>query len=92
MSCHEPEEDRSTILIIGGGPASVTCAETLRQEGYQGRVVLATKEKSHPYDRPLLSKAMDIKVENIQLREKDVFTVYDIEVLTDMEVRRRIVL
>ncbi|XP_064647805.1 apoptosis-inducing factor 3-like isoform X2 [Lineus longissimus] len=87
MSCHEPEEDRSTILIIGGGPASVTCAETLRQEGYQGRVVIATKEKSHPYDRPLLSKAMDIKVENIQLREKDVFTVYDIEVLTDMEAK-----
>ena len=46
--------DTSCTFLLGG--ASVTCAETLRQNGFQGRLVIATKEKCLPYDRPKLSK------------------------------------
>ena len=38
------------------GPAAAVCAETLRQEGFRGPIVVATKDKHLPYDRPKLSK------------------------------------
>jgi len=38
------------------GPAAAVCAETLRQEGFRGPIVVAAKEKHLPYDRPKLSK------------------------------------
>ena len=42
--------------IIHLGPASAACAETLRQEGFKGKVVVATKEEHRSYDRTMLSK------------------------------------
>ena len=38
------------------GASSVMCAETLREEGFTGKVTIATQEKYLPYDRPKLSK------------------------------------
>ena len=38
------------------GPASVVCIETLRQEGFKGKIVLCSREDTLPYDRPKLSK------------------------------------
>lgn len=49
---------KKNVLIIGGGPASVTCAETLRQEGFQGDITIVTKDKYIPYDRIKLSKVI----------------------------------
>eukprot|EP00106_Octopus_bimaculoides_P007221 XP_014774663.1 PREDICTED: apoptosis-inducing factor 3-like [Octopus bimaculoides] len=45
-------------LLVGGGPASLICAETLRQEGFTGKIILASKEECIPYDRPKLSKRL----------------------------------
>jgi len=59
-----------TILIIGGGPSAAVCAETLRQEGFSGAVIVATKEKHVPYDRPKLSKAVSVTLDQIALRIK----------------------
>ena len=42
------------------GPAGLECAETLRQEGFKGHIVMATMENVLPYDRPKLSKVGDI--------------------------------
>lgn len=75
------------VLIIGGGPASVACAETLRQEGFQGPITICTKDKYIPYDRIKLSKAMDIKPEAIALRTADFYKSNDITVKTDSEVK-----
>jgi NADPH-dependent 2,4-dienoyl-CoA reductase/sulfur reductase-like enzyme len=44
------------IVIVGGGAAGVAAAETLRQEGYVGRLMLLCAEAELPYDRPPLSK------------------------------------
>lgn len=49
-------DNKSTFLIIGGGPAGFQCAETLRYEGFNGKIVLITAEDAHPYDRTKLSK------------------------------------
>ncbi|XP_043966933.1 apoptosis-inducing factor 3 [Gambusia affinis] len=46
----------SHVLIIGSGPASLVCAETLRQEGFTDRIVMCTMDRHPPYDRPKLSK------------------------------------
>ncbi|GAA1859177.1 NAD(P)/FAD-dependent oxidoreductase [Myceligenerans crystallogenes] len=44
------------IVLVGGGLASARAAETLRDEGYDGDVVVVTAEPHHPYERPPLSK------------------------------------
>ncbi|WP_371671684.1 FAD-dependent oxidoreductase [Streptomyces sp. NBC_00289] len=45
-----------TFVIIGGGLAGAKAAETLRAEGFTGRVILICDERDHPYERPPLSK------------------------------------
>ncbi|MFE5855007.1 NAD(P)/FAD-dependent oxidoreductase [Streptomyces sp. NPDC056500] len=45
-----------TFVIIGGGLAGAKAAETLRAEGFTGRVILIGDENDHPYERPPLSK------------------------------------
>ncbi|MCX2971695.1 MULTISPECIES: NAD(P)/FAD-dependent oxidoreductase [Streptomyces] len=45
-----------TFVIIGGGLAGAKAAETLRSEGFTGRVILIGDERDHPYERPPLSK------------------------------------
>ncbi|KAM4699305.1 apoptosis-inducing factor 3-like isoform 1-T2 [Discoglossus pictus] len=80
------EDDRSTVAIIGAGPAALVCAETLRQEGYTGRIVMVTREKHVPYDRPKLSKVMNANPVDIYLRPVEFYTDHDIEVWTEKEV------
>lgn len=36
--------------------AALVCAETLRQEGFTGRIIMATSEKHVPYDKSKLTK------------------------------------
>ena len=44
------------FVIIGAGLAGAKAAETLRSEGFAGRVALIGAEKHRPYERPPLSK------------------------------------
>ena len=45
-----------TIMIIGAGIAGIHAAEALRNEEYEGRIVLIDRDTELPYDRPPLSK------------------------------------
>ncbi|WP_309065883.1 NAD(P)/FAD-dependent oxidoreductase [Microbacterium sp.] len=45
-----------TIAIVGGGLAAATAVTELRDQGYDGEVVLFAAEKHLPYERPPLSK------------------------------------
>src|SRR5918997_3111435 len=45
-----------THVIVGAGLAGAKAAETLREEGFDGRVVLVGAEAERPYERPPLSK------------------------------------
>ena len=47
---------RQTFVIIGAGLAGAKAAEVLRNEGFDGRVVLIGEEPVRPYERPPLSK------------------------------------
>ncbi|MGV6871253.1 FAD-dependent oxidoreductase [Pseudochelatococcus sp. B33] len=43
-------------LLLGGGLASATAAETLRHEGAKGEILILSEESISPYYRPFLSK------------------------------------
>src|SRR5215210_6068544 len=45
-----------TFAIVGAGMAGGKAAETLREDGFDGRVVLVGAEPHRPYERPPLSK------------------------------------
>ncbi|WP_395107009.1 NAD(P)/FAD-dependent oxidoreductase [Actinomadura sp. SCN-SB] len=45
-----------TFVIVGASLAGAKAAETLREEGFGGRIVLIGEEDERPYERPPLSK------------------------------------
>ncbi|XP_055331403.1 apoptosis-inducing factor 3-like isoform X3 [Paramacrobiotus metropolitanus] len=80
------DPDGKRVVIIGGGPAALICAETLRKEQFQGQIIMLTEEPSIPYDRPKLSKTLDASIEKIQLRKDDFLARYDIDVRRNAKV------
>jgi NADPH-dependent 2,4-dienoyl-CoA reductase/sulfur reductase-like enzyme len=59
------------VVVVGASLAGLRAAETLRREGYDGRLVLVGAEAHEPYDRPPLSKqvlAGEVDVDRIALR------------------------
>jgi NADPH-dependent 2,4-dienoyl-CoA reductase/sulfur reductase-like enzyme/nitrite reductase/ring-hydroxylating ferredoxin subunit len=47
---------RVAMVIVGGGAAGLMAADTLRREGYGGRITMISADESGPCDRPNLSK------------------------------------
>ncbi|MDB5796929.1 MAG: pyridine nucleotide-disulfide oxidoreductase family protein [Paucimonas sp.] len=47
----------ATVIIAGAGQAGAQAAVSLRQEGFEGHIVLLGDEPGLPYQRPPLSKA-----------------------------------
>lgn len=45
-------------LIVGASIAGASAAQTLRQQGFAGRITLVGAERDLPYERPPLSKAV----------------------------------
>ncbi|HEY3013247.1 MAG TPA: FAD-dependent oxidoreductase [Gemmatimonadales bacterium] len=45
-----------SVIVVGAGAAGECAAETLRREGYQGRLTLYDPDPDAPYDRPNCSK------------------------------------
>jgi 3-phenylpropionate/trans-cinnamate dioxygenase ferredoxin reductase subunit len=45
-----------TVVVVGAGLAGSRTAETLRAEGFDGRVIVVGEEPELPYERPALSK------------------------------------
>jgi 3-phenylpropionate/trans-cinnamate dioxygenase ferredoxin reductase subunit len=48
--------NQQTFVIVGAALCGAKAAETLREEGSEGRVVLIGAESERPYERPPLSK------------------------------------
>jgi len=46
----------ATHVIIGAGLAGAAAAATLREEGFEGSIMLLGAEANRPYERPPLSK------------------------------------
>lgn len=56
MSTKDHSADGRTFVILGGGAAGYMAAQTLREDGFAGRILMITREDRPPYDRPNLSK------------------------------------
>ncbi len=70
-------------LIVGGGLAGATAAETLRREGAQGSVALLCAEDVLPYHRPPLSKEFLLSKRNresVLIHDTAFYRERDIEV------------
>jgi hypothetical protein len=53
-----PDPHGAGIVVVGSSLAGLRACETLRQEGYDGRLTLVGEEPETPYDRPPLSKKL----------------------------------
>jgi 3-phenylpropionate/trans-cinnamate dioxygenase ferredoxin reductase subunit len=45
-----------SFVIVGGGMAGAIAAQTLREEGFDGKITMLAQEPNAPYERPPLSK------------------------------------
>jgi NTE family protein len=77
------------FLLLGGGLAAATAAQTLRQEGAQGRIVIVSEEPIAPYHRPPLSKTSSRPKQTLEpnfvLDETNIATL-DIELILDTAI------
>ncbi len=83
-------ESRVPIVIIGAGQAGMQIAESLRQEKYDGTVVLCGEEPHAPYQRPPLSKKWLVdggSVASLALRGPAVLERLQIMLRTDTRVQ-----
>ena len=82
--------DDRTFVIVGAGLAGAKAAETLRAEGYSGRVVLLGEETERPYERPPLSKGLLLGTaerDNVYVHAADWYRRHEIDLRRDTRVR-----
>ena len=87
------------MVVVGGSLAGLRAIETLRNEGFEGRVTLIGAETRQPYDRPPLSKkvlAGEWEPERIALRRDGDLGSLDVDArlgrtATGLDVDERVV-
>lgn len=77
------------IVIAGAGQAAAQCAQSLRQGGFTGSIVLIGDEDAAPYERPPLSKeylAGKREVARLALRKPEYWQEKQVRLLTGRRV------
>lgn len=72
----------ATIVIVGGGQAGAQAIDTLRREGFSGRLVLVCDESLLPYQRPPLSKKFlsgEMAAERLLFRHRAFYDEHGVE-------------
>ncbi|HEY0699752.1 MAG TPA: NAD(P)/FAD-dependent oxidoreductase, partial [Micromonospora sp.] len=83
------ESNRPTFVIVGASLSGVRAAETLREEGFTGRVVLVGEETEPPYERPSLSKGYLLGKEPREKafrHDREWYAEHDVELLLGRRV------
>jgi len=71
-----------TFVVVGGGHAGGQAVDSLRREGFDGRLVLVGEEPCLPYHRPPLSKkflAGELVQDRLYLRHQPFYDQHSIE-------------
>jgi 3-phenylpropionate/trans-cinnamate dioxygenase ferredoxin reductase component len=79
------------ILIVGGGLAGASCAEGLREVGFDGSVLLVGREPHPPYERPPITKDMlrgESEADDAHLHPDDWYAEKEVELLTRTSVMK----
>jgi|SRR4051794_23352720 len=74
--------DRRTHVIVGAGMAGAKAAQALRENGFDGGIVLVGDERELPYERPPLSKDHlrgESPLEKAHVHPEDFYATNDIE-------------
>ena len=80
-----------TYVIAGASLTGAKAAETLREEGFEGRVVLVGAENERPYERPPLSKDYlrgEVGREKVYVHDEGFYANHDIELLLGRTAER----
>jgi 3-phenylpropionate/trans-cinnamate dioxygenase ferredoxin reductase component len=80
---------KQTFVIVGAGLAGAKAAEELREQGFDGRVVLIGEEPERPYERPPLSKNYlrgESEREKVHVHGPGWYADHEIELLTGVSV------
>jgi 3-phenylpropionate/trans-cinnamate dioxygenase ferredoxin reductase subunit len=81
----------STIVIVGAGQAGAQAVDTLRREGYAGRLVLIGDEPELPYQRPPLSKkylAGELTADRLPFRHRSFYDEHRVELKLGVRAQR----
>ena len=81
----------STAIIIGAGHAGGELAITLRNEGWEGRILLLGEEAHLPYHRPPLSKAYlagSVEKGSLSIRPQMAYDKANVEFIGGVRVSR----
>jgi 3-phenylpropionate/trans-cinnamate dioxygenase ferredoxin reductase component len=81
--------DKPTHVIVGAALAGAKAAEALRDEGFDGRIVLIGSEDELPYERPPLSKEYlrgETPREKARVHDEGFYESHDIELRTGTTV------
>ncbi|MEP6952477.1 MAG: FAD-dependent oxidoreductase [Solirubrobacteraceae bacterium] len=71
-----------TFVIVGASLAGAKAAETLREEGFDGRLLLVGAEHERPYERPPLSKDYlrgEAGRDKVYVHDEGFYAAHDIE-------------
>src|SRR4051794_19169619 len=82
-------ETTTTHVIVGAALAGAKAAEALREEGFDGRIVLIGSEPELPYERPPLSKEYlrgEAPREKARVHDEGFYESNDIELRTSTTV------
>ncbi len=80
-------QDTNKYIIIGGGVEALSCAKSLRENGFKGEINIISEEKYLPYNKPAISKNIAIdNINKILLKDENFYKDYDINVQLNMEV------
>lgn len=74
------QDTDEVFLILGGGPAGTSAAETIREHNATATITLLTDEAVFPYNRPMLTKAFDADHEDLPVHPIPWYAEHGIEV------------
>jgi NADPH-dependent 2,4-dienoyl-CoA reductase/sulfur reductase-like enzyme/nitrite reductase/ring-hydroxylating ferredoxin subunit len=83
------KKDDRQFLIIGGGAAGNAAARNLREQGFEGRILVVSADSQAPYDRTNLSKDFltgEMDPEWLPLNDKNFYEENDIELMLNQHV------
>jgi 3-phenylpropionate/trans-cinnamate dioxygenase ferredoxin reductase component len=82
--------DARTFIIVGASLAGAKAAQTLRDEGFDGKVILLGDEPVRPYERPPLSKEYlqgKADLDKVFVHDEDYYEKHDIDLRESTHVQ-----